>query len=89
MYLAGAIGIGVWTPFFFGMLNSRSYPQAVAAVTIALAFHGLMYAPQAAFFAELFTTRVRYSGASIGYQVASIAASALAAASDAGPEPTA
>ncbi|HEU5353673.1 MAG TPA: MFS transporter [Actinocrinis sp.] len=78
VYLAGAIGIGVWTPFFFGMLNSRSYPQAVAAVTIALAFHGLMYAPQAAFFAELFATGVRYSGASIGYQVASIAAGAPA-----------
>jgi MFS family permease len=78
VYLAGAIGIGVWTPFFFGMLNSKSYPQAVLAVTIALAFHGLMYAPQAAFFAELFATNVRYSGASIGYQVASVAAGAPA-----------
>ncbi len=78
VYLVGAIGIGVWTPFFFGMLNSKSYPQAVLAITIALAFHGLMYAPQAAFFAELFATNVRYSGASIGYQVASIAAGAPA-----------
>jgi MFS family permease len=78
VYLVGAIGIGVWTPFFFGMLNSKSYPQAVIAVIVALAFHGLMYAPQAAFFAELFATGVRYSGASIGYQVASIAAGAPA-----------
>lgn len=78
VYLAGAIGIGVWTPFFFGLLNAKSYPQAVLAVTVALAFHGLMYAPQAAFFAELFATNVRYSGASIGYQVASIAAGAPA-----------
>ncbi len=78
VYLAGAIGIGVWTPFFFGLLNSKSYPQAVLAVIVALAFHGLMYAPQAAFFAELFATGVRYSGASIGYQVASVAAGAPA-----------
>lgn len=48
------------------------------AITIAPAFHGLVYAPQAAFFAELFPTSVRYSGASIGYQVASIAAGAPA-----------
>jgi hypothetical protein len=45
-------------------------------VTVALLLHGLMYAPQAAYFFELFATGVRYSGASIGYQVASIAAGA-------------
>ena len=78
VYLAGAIGIGVWTPVMFALLDSRKYPEAVLAVTVALAFHALMYAPQAAFFAELFSTRVRYSGASIGYQVASIAAGAPA-----------
>ena len=78
VYLAGAIGIGVWTPVMFALLDSRKYPEAVLAVTVALAFHALMYAPQAAFFAELFSTRVRYSGASIGYQVASVAAGAPA-----------
>jgi metabolite-proton symporter len=78
VYLAGAVGIGLWTPVFFALLNSKSYPQAVLAVSVALAFHALMYAPQAAFFAELFATGVRYSGASIGYQVASIAAGAPA-----------
>jgi MFS family permease len=78
VYLVGAIGIGIWTPIFFALVDQKSYPLAVLAVTVALAFHGLMYGPQAAFFAEMFPTGVRYSGASIGYQVASIAAGAPA-----------
>ena len=78
VYLIGAVGIGLWTPLFFLLLDSRSYPRAVLAVTVALLLHGLMYAPQAAYFSELFATGVRYSGASIGYQVASIAAGAPA-----------
>ncbi len=48
------------------------------AATVGLVLHGAMYGPQAAFFAELFGTRVRYSGASIGYQLASILAGGLA-----------
>ena len=45
---------------------------------VGLLFHSLMYAPQAAFFSELFGTSVRYTGASVGYQLASIFAGALA-----------
>jgi metabolite-proton symporter len=78
VYLVGAVGIGIWAPVFFLLLDSKSYPRAVLAVTVALAFHALMYAPQAAFFAELFPTGVRYSGTSIGYQAASLAAGAPA-----------
>ena len=48
------------------------------AVAVGLFFHSLMYAPQAAFFSELFGTSVRYTGASVGYQLASIFAGALA-----------
>ena len=48
------------------------------AVAVGLFFHTLMYAPQAAFFSELFGTSVRYTGASVGYQLASIFAGALA-----------
>jgi MFS transporter, MHS family, shikimate and dehydroshikimate transport protein len=40
--------------------------------------HDLMYGPQAAFFSELFGTRVRYSGASLGYQLASVFAGGFA-----------
>jgi hypothetical protein len=50
----------------------------VAAVTLALVLHGAMYGPQAAFIAELFPTRIRYSGASIAYQLTSIVAGSLA-----------
>src|SRR5690606_20481096 len=75
-YLAGAIGVGVWTFVFFGMLDSASGGMVALAVTIGLLFHALMYSPQAAFFSELFGTSVRYSGASIGYQLASVAAGA-------------
>ncbi|WP_028852065.1 MFS transporter [Thermocrispum municipale] len=77
-YLAGAIGVGVWTFVFFGMLDSASGGMVALAVTIGLLFHALMYSPQAAFFSELFGTSVRYTGASIGYQLASVAAGALA-----------
>ena len=45
---------------------------------VGLVFHTLMYAPQSAFFSELFGTSVRYTGASVGYQLASIFAGALA-----------
>jgi len=50
----------------------------VLAVVGGLLFHGAMYGPQAAFLSELFGTRVRYSGVSIGYQLASILAGGLA-----------
>ncbi len=68
------MGVGV----FFTLIDSLSSTQIVIAITVGLFFHSLMYAPQAAFFCELFGTSVRYSGASIGYQLASVFAGALA-----------
>lgn len=78
VYLFGAIGMGAWAFAFFALLDSKSFVIMTLAVTVGLVLHGAMYGPQAAFFSELFGTRVRYSGASIGYQLASIAAGALA-----------
>jgi MFS family permease len=78
LYLIGAVGVGVWGFIFFGLLEDGSGIAVATAVTVGLVFHSLMYAPQAAFFAELFGTSVRYSGASIGYQLASVFAGALA-----------
>ncbi|KUL21512.1 MFS transporter [Actinoplanes awajinensis] len=78
LYLAGAIGIALWSYVFFGLVGSRSEPKIILAVVVGLVLHALMYAPQAAFFAELFGTSVRYTGASVGYQLASILAGALA-----------
>ncbi|MFT7840644.1 MFS transporter [Saccharothrix sp. BKS2] len=77
-YLIGAVGIGLWMFAFFALLDTRSFLPITLAVTVGLVLHGAMYGPQAAFFSELFGTEVRYSGASIGYQLASIAAGAVA-----------
>ena len=78
VYLFGAIGMGAWGFAFFELLDTRSSVVITLAVTVGLLLHGAMYAPQAAFFSELFGTRVRYSGVSIGYQLASILAGGLA-----------
>ncbi len=78
LYLAGAIGVGVWTFVFFDLLDSKDPSKILFAVVVGLILHSLMYAPQAAFFSELFGTSVRYTGASVGYQLASIFAGALA-----------
>jgi metabolite-proton symporter len=78
VYLVGAIGMAVWGFVFFALLDTRSFGVMALAVTVGLVLHGAMYGPQAAFFSELFGTRVRYSGASIGYQLASILAGAVA-----------
>jgi metabolite-proton symporter len=78
VYLFGAIGMAVWGFAFFALLDTRSFWVITFAATVGLVLHGAMYGPQAAFFSELFDTRQRYSGASIGYQLASIAAGALA-----------
>ena len=78
LYFTGALGVGVWSFFFFGLLDTNRAGPVLLAVVVGLFFHTLMYAPQAAFFSELFGTSVRYTGASVGYQLASIFAGALA-----------
>jgi metabolite-proton symporter len=78
LYLAGAVGVGLWSWVFFGLVASLSEGKILLAIVVALMLHSLMYAPQAAFFSELFGTSVRYTGASVGYQLASIFAGALA-----------
>ena len=78
LYMVGAIGVGVWSFFFFGLIDTMESGNVLLAVVVGLFFHSLMYAPQAAFFSELFGTSVRYTGASVGYQLASIFAGALA-----------
>ncbi|MEW9529112.1 MFS transporter [Microbispora sp. NPDC049125] len=78
VYLLGAAGIGLWAFAFFPLIDTKSFALVTLAVTVGLLFHGAMYGPQAAFFSELFATRMRYSGVSIGYQLASIVAGAVA-----------
>lgn len=78
VYLLGAVGVGAWAFAFFALLDTQSFGLTVLAVVGGLIFHGAMYGPQAAFLSELFGTGVRYSGVSIGYQLASVAAGGLA-----------
>ncbi|MGB3486038.1 MAG: MFS transporter [Mycobacterium sp.] len=78
VYLVGAIVGSTWGFFAFPMMDSGNYVVVTAAVTIGLVFHALMYAPQPAIMAEMFPTRMRYSGVSLGYQVTSIVAGSLA-----------
>ncbi|MGX8904761.1 MFS transporter [Streptomyces netropsis] len=78
VYLLGAAGVGAWAFPFFALVDRGSLPSLIVAVTVGLVLHGAMYAPQAAFFSEMFATRVRYSGASIGAQFSSVAAGAPA-----------
>jgi metabolite-proton symporter len=78
VYLLGAIGVGIWAFVFIALLDTKNFALAALAVTVGLILHGAMYGPQASFFTELFGTRVRYSGVSVGYQLASIIAGGLA-----------
>ena len=78
VYVIGAVGVGLWAFAFFALLNTRNFALTAIAVVVGLLFHGAMYGPQAAFLSELFGTKVRYSGVSIGYQLASVAAGGLA-----------
>jgi metabolite-proton symporter len=78
VYLAGAIGAVAWMFAFFPLLDTKSSALIILAAVGGLAFHALMYGPQAAFITELFGTRVRYSGASLGYQLAGVLGGALA-----------
>lgn len=78
VYLFGAIGAAIWVFVFFALLDTGSFPLIVLAVVVALLFHAAMYGPQAAFIAEMFPTKIRYTGASMGYQLAGIFGGALA-----------
>jgi metabolite-proton symporter len=78
LYLIGAAGTGGWAFVFFPLLHTGNQAVITLAIVIGLAFTTLMYAPQAAFFSELFGTSVRYSGASLASQLASVFAGGLA-----------
>lgn len=78
VYLVGAVGAGAWGFFAFPMMNSGRYLSIIAAISAGLIIHALMYAPQPALMAEMFPTRMRYAGVSLGYQVTAIFAGSLA-----------
>ncbi len=74
VYMIGALITGVYAWIYFGLLNTLAPALIFIAIVISLIPHDIQYGPQAALIAESFTGRLRYSGASIGYQLASLIA---------------
>jgi MFS family permease len=71
-YTLGAVVTGVFGFIYFALLNTRRPGLVFLAIVLSLIPHDMMYGPQAALIAECFTGRLRYSGASLGYQLASV-----------------
>ena len=78
VYLIGTIGAAVWGFVAFPMFDTQNGVIIIAAISLGLFIHAFMYAPQPAIMSEMFPTRMRYSGVSLGYQVTSIVAGSLA-----------
>ncbi|HXM84366.1 MAG TPA: MFS transporter [Stellaceae bacterium] len=72
MYLIGAATVGLFGFLYFGMLDTGVPSAIFIAIVLSLVPHDMQYGPQAALIAEAFTPRLRYSGASLGYQLASV-----------------
>ena len=78
IFMLGAVLTGVWGFALFPLVDTGNFWLIVLGITGGLVFLGMMYGPQAAFFTELFSTEVRYSGASLGYQIGAILGGAFA-----------
>ncbi len=78
VYFAGAVLGGTWGFFAFPMMDTANEAVIILAIMLGLMFHALMYAGQPAIMAEMFPTRMRYSGVSLGYQVTSVIAGSIA-----------
>ncbi|MCL6275999.1 MHS family MFS transporter [Streptomyces albidoflavus] len=78
VYAAGAAGIALWAVPLFLLVDTGSLLWLAVGTFVASCFLSIMYGPQAALFAELFTPQMRYTGASLGYQIAAVAGGGLA-----------
>ncbi|MCZ6656969.1 MAG: MFS transporter [Gammaproteobacteria bacterium] len=78
VYMLGAALMGVWGFVLFPLVDTGSFLWITVGVSVGLILIGMMYGPQAAFLTEMFSTHVRYSGASLGYQLGAILGGALA-----------
>jgi MFS family permease len=74
VYIIGTVLTGIYGFIYFALLNSLAPALIVIAILVSFIPHDIMYGPQAALIAEGFTPRLRYSGCSIGYQLASLTA---------------
>jgi len=78
IFMLGAVLTAMWAFAIFPLIDTGNFWLAVLAISGGLIFLAMMYGPQAAFFTELFSTEVRYSGATLGYQFGAIAGGAFA-----------
>jgi MFS family permease len=78
VYAVGAASAAIWSFIFFPLLDTQSVAIIVLAAVVALVTHAAMYGPQSSFIAEMFSTKLRYSGASMGYQIAGIVGGGIA-----------
>ena len=72
MYGIGIVSTAIFAFPYFGLLNTKVAGMALLAIVVSLLVHDMQYGPQAALIAENFGTNVRYSGAGLGYQLASV-----------------
>ena len=72
IFMTGAVLTALWSFALFPLIDTGNFYLVIIGIAGGLIFLGMMYGPQAAFFAELFSTEVRYSGASLGYQIGAI-----------------
>lgn len=77
-FMWGAALCGLWAFAFFPLIETREPAMIALAVSVALVLISMMYGPQAALFAELFPVELRYSGASLGYQLGTVLGGGLA-----------
>jgi metabolite-proton symporter len=77
-FMLGAALAGVWIFFFFPLIETGQPLAVGVSITVELVLISLMYGPQAALFAELFPVEIRYSGASLGYQLGAVFGGAFA-----------
>jgi MFS family permease len=74
MYIIGVIAMGIYGFIYFGLIDTAAPALVFIAIVLSLIPHDMQYGPQAALIAESFPPRLRYSGASLGYQLASLIA---------------
>ena len=80
MYGIGIACMALFAFPYFGLLNTTEPALVLLAIVLSLVFHDMQYGPQAALIAESFGTNIRYSGAGLGYQLASVIAGGPGAA---------
>ncbi|WP_375000232.1 MFS transporter [Aeromicrobium sp. CTD01-1L150] len=78
VYVVGAVSVGVWAFVAWPLINTANPALVITTIAIGIAAQGIMFGPLAAFVAEMFSTKVRNSGSSFGFQIAGVFGGAIA-----------